>query len=467
MVSLTDGSFVGERAGGFNSEVERVRVAANMKTSLQVGVAKRDICPDKPMFLVGYPHVERTSTGVHDPIYATAFYLANGRQSLLLVTLDIIYVMTDYARQCREALSRATGVPVTNISISVTHTHSAPQTADILAWHADPVVPPSDPAYMAKIQRAIVEAGTAAKNSAVPARLAITRTEAHGVGRNRHAPDGAMDHEVGLLYAKRQADGSPLGLLLIYGMHPTVLHEDSRLISSDFPHYTRVQIEERFPGITVAYHNGACGNLSPRYEVFSQTFAEAERLGRSLGSAVVSALKALREDDFMDIAKLGALCDSIELPARQFPTLAVAERELKQARAKYDQLKANNAGHGPIRTQECTIFGKEFVVRILRSGRLEEILAQNQNTEVQVMRVADTFLAILPGELFVEFGLRVKERAPGRAFVVTLSNGETQGYIVTETARKAGCYEAGYSTYTPKAGTLLADTAVKLMKKLA
>ncbi len=38
------------------------------RTSLRAGAARRDISPRKPMFLVGYPHVARTSTGIHDPI---------------------------------------------------------------------------------------------------------------------------------------------------------------------------------------------------------------------------------------------------------------------------------------------------------------------------------------------------------------------------------------------------------------
>jgi len=439
-----------------------------MKSSqLQVGVAKRDICPPKPMFLVGYPHVRRISTGVHDPIYATAFYLTNSRQALLTVSVDICYVTVETSRTCRAAISQATGVPVQNIFISATHTHSAPLTCDILAWHNDPVVPPVDPDYLKLFERAIIEAGIAAKNAAVPARLAITRTEAHGVGRNRHSPDGAMDHEVGLFYAKRADTGTPLALLLIYGMHPTVMHEDSTLVSSDFQYYTRLQIEERFPGITVAYHNGTCGNLSPRYEVFGQTFAEAERIGRSLGSAVASALKALRETDFLTTAKLAATNEFVKLPVRQLPTLAAAERDLAKARAKYDHLKAVNAGHGPVRTQECVVFGKEFVVRVLRTGEWDTMLKRYTPTEVQVLRIADTFIASLPGELFVEFGLRLKKRAPGRAFVVTMSNSDLHGYITTPEAEAAGCYEAGFSTFTPKAGTLLADTAVHLMKQLS
>jgi hypothetical protein len=34
---------------------------------------------------------------------------------------------------------------------------------------------------------------------------------------------------------------------IIYGMHPTVLHEDSRLVSSDFFHFTRQHIGALVP----------------------------------------------------------------------------------------------------------------------------------------------------------------------------------------------------------------------------
>jgi neutral ceramidase len=436
-------------------------------TKLRAGAAKRDICPQVPMFLVGYPHVERTSTGVHDPIYASAFFLENSTSAILTVAVDICYVMVETTRRCREAISKATGVPVQNIFISPTHTHSAPQTADILAWHADPVVPLPDPSYMELFTRAIVDAAVAAKEAAVPARVAITRTEAHGVGRNRHSPDGPADHEVGLLYARRDDNGAPVALVLIYSMHPTVLHEDSRLVSSDFPHYARVVIEEKFPGITVIYHNGTSGNQSPRYEVFGQTFAEAERLGRSLGSAVVSAIKATREGDFLGDATVDAAHEFVMLPVREFPSLPEAERQLAEARATYDRLRAAGAGHGPVRTQECVVFGKEFVVRILQSGKFEEMLARYSPVEVQVFRVANVFIAALPGELFVEFGLRIKARAPGRSFVVTMANSDLHGYIVTVEADAAGCYEAGFSTFTPAAGELLGDTALRLMRRLS
>jgi hypothetical protein len=167
------------------------------------------------MFLVGYPNVPRTSTGVHDPIWVSAFFLGNDEKAVLTVSADVIYIMVETSRVCRQAISEATGIPVESIFISPTHTHSAPQTVDLVAWRADPVVPPPDPDYMALLTRAVVQAAVAAKAAAVPARLAVCRTEVHGAGRNRHSPDGPMDHEVGLLYARRDDNQAPIGLMLI------------------------------------------------------------------------------------------------------------------------------------------------------------------------------------------------------------------------------------------------------------
>ena len=45
---------------------------------LYAGSAIIDVTPQKPLFLHGYPHVERISEGVHDPLYASALIIDNG-----------------------------------------------------------------------------------------------------------------------------------------------------------------------------------------------------------------------------------------------------------------------------------------------------------------------------------------------------------------------------------------------------
>src|ERR1039458_4355145 len=133
--------------------------------SLQAGVALRDISPRKPMFLVGYPHVPRISTGIHDPLLASAFYLANGGTAFLLISVDVLFISRDSAETCRTAIARACGMPASNILISATHTHSAPVKATMLAWEDDPVVPAPDAEYMVLFRSGIDRKSTRLNSS--------------------------------------------------------------------------------------------------------------------------------------------------------------------------------------------------------------------------------------------------------------------------------------------------------------
>ena len=437
--------------------------------SLLAGCAARDISPTEPMFLAGYPHVPRTSTGVHDPLLASALYLADGKTELLLIGVDILFISQRSTALCREAISRRTGIPSGHILISATHTHSGPVTSDELAWLGDPVVPPPDPGYLEQFHRGIIEAAAAAREAAVPARLAVTTAVAADTGGNRLDPAGPFDPEAGLLAVQDARDGRLVAVDLVFGMHPTVLHEDSKLVSADFPHFTRREIAEAFPGVTTVYHNGPSGNLSPRYRVRGQTFAEAERLGRRLGGSVVCALRALEDADFRGDILLAARQGKVELVPNRFPSVAEAEAKLRQSRERYDKLKRQGAGHGPVRTAECAVFGAEMALALAgaqASGEVARRQADFGRAEVQVFRVGELYLAALPGEQFVEYGLTIKRRAPGRAFVISNANGELQGYIVTPEAAAADGYEAAWALFRPASGARLVKAAVELMKEL-
>ena len=435
--------------------------------SLQAGVAVRDISPRQPMFLVGYPHEPRISGGIHDPLLASALYLANGETALLLISVDVLFISRESAEVCRTAIARACGMPPSHILISATHTHSAPVTATMLAWRDDPVVPAPDAAYLEIFHTGIVQAATAACQAARPAELAVATAQIEGVGCNRLAPDGPFDSEVGLLAIR--SEGKLFALTLLYGMHPTVLHEDSRWVSADFPYYARLLLGEAFPDLTTVYHNAPCGNLSPRYHVRSQTFAEAERLGRKLGASVAVALGQLGTEDFQSDIPLAVLRGEAELVPNHFSTVDEAERALRAAQQHFERLKREGAPHGPVRTAECVIFGCEEGLTLAKAqaaGETTCLQERYRTAEVQAFRIGDAFVVGLPGEQFVEYALQLKRAAPARTFAVSLANGELQGYIVTPEARNQASYEAAFALFAAESGQRLIDTASGLLTKL-
>lgn len=431
--------------------------------TLRAGTGVRDISPRDPAFLVGYPHVPRISTGVHDPLLASALCLRNNDTGVLLLAVDLLFLGTPTARAVRRRIAAATGLPEAHIFISCSHTHSGPVTVDYLAWRDDPCVPPANPAYVDFVTEQLVAAAEEAARAPYEAEIAWASANAHGVGGNRLAPDGVTDPEAGLL-AVRSTAGAWLALAIIYGMHPTVLHEDSTFISADFPAYTRQHLREALGEISVLYHNAPCGNQSPRYAVQGQTFAEAERLGRLLGARLREALPATFSSD---VSLAGALA-TISTEPRMLPRLAEAEAALRTRVDEFKQLHDSGAAHGPLRTAECAVFGAEETVTLARAqsdGSLAKLHAAYANADVQVLRIGERALAGWPCEIFTEYALELKHRAPLPIHAVCLVNGELQGYIVTPEAMQTGGYEAANSLFTPATGTRLLEATLALCEK--
>jgi neutral ceramidase len=176
-----------------------------MRTKLLAGAAAIDITPVESCFLWGYPHVARYSTGVHDPLLASALYLSDGRTAVLFVGIDVLLISKALAGSARERIAAATGVPAANIMITATQTHSGPVTVQYLS--SDPVVPDPDPRFLQRLEDGIVTAAETACSAARPAQLGLAVADGSAVGGNRRDPGGPSNPRTPVLVA-RAVDGN-------------------------------------------------------------------------------------------------------------------------------------------------------------------------------------------------------------------------------------------------------------------
>lgn len=88
---------------------------------------------------------------------------------------------------------------------------------------------------------------------------------------------------------------------------------------------------------------------------------------------------------------------------------------------------------------------------------------------MQVLRLGDLAIASNPGEMFTEWGLRIKrESAAPYTFVSELTNGWV-GYLLNEGGFAEGGYEASLGPWTQvgeEAGAIISDASLRLIEGL-
>ena len=77
-----------------------------------------------------------------------------------------------------------------------------------------------------------------------------------------------------------------------------------------------------------------------------------------------------------------------------------------------------------------------------------------------MLRVGDALLIGLPGEVFVEYQIELREKLPGHPVFVSELAGDSIGYLPTPAAVKEGGYEPTATYATPEAGSALVTAAL-------
>ena len=435
---------------------------------LKAGAATMDITPQKPHFLHGYPFVERISIGTHDPLLSSVLYLTDGNERVIFISNDIIYVDKNIVARIRKAISEKTAVPASHIMIAATHNHSGPVTVEGVISENDPIVPKVDLNYLKQMEAQTVKAACQAVENVVPAEIGFVIGDATGMGSNRHNPDGPNDMEVPAMLVRNSENKKYIASMLVCSMHPTILHEDSKFYSADFPYYVREKLQQDLLGedCPVIYFTGAAGNQSPRHVTRENTFAEASRIGSIVADALLSKLTEVIR--YSSQHRISSLHSNIDLVKRDFPSVEWAEQHRDRVKKRFERLKDAEADPKEIRTAEVDWFGAEellFLAKKADSDLLNEAYRSCLPAEIQVIRIGDYYFVAWPGEVFVEYALMLKKLHKNIA-LISYANGELQGYITTKEAVDKGFYEAGNSLFDYRSGEILIKETSKLIAQL-
>lgn len=431
--------------------------------SLRIGQAAVDITPpaDMPFHAPQRPpFTVPSATGVHDPLQAKAVVFESGGVKAAIVACDLTSIPIAMIEAARAHVAKISTVPPENVMITATHTHTGPNIRPRFFAKATLAQKKAADMYLPRLPQMMAEAVAQAEKALVSARLQATVGEVPGVAFNRRflmkdgsvqsnphkgqdellvnvvRPAGPTDPALPMLYADT-LDGKPLATLVNFALH---LDTTGGLeYSADFPHQiAKILADVKGPEMLTHFTIGAAGNinhyylLDPKKPRRTKGFQESSRIGTLIAAEIVRSYERLQP---LEVAHIKV--------SREVLTLQILEEKAEALAKPFPGKSEYHDG--------------EMLVRKI-DGKW------TFQGEVMTIAVGDELAFVgLPGEMFVELGLAVKQNSPYRFTVVnTLANGAI-GYVANRKAYREGTYGASTATTRshPGTGEALVDSAIR------
>ena len=429
------------------------------KSVFNCGAAEAEFTPPPGLTLLGQMH-ERIATHKRDPLTANAIACRQGRETVVLVSVDICMLDDPFIREVQKAFSKRTGLPAARLLVHATHTHLAPTVFDLLTAKADA-------GFIVGVRRAILDAATRALRNLAPAEIFAGTGQMEHMGWNRRAmfrdgssrmyADSTMPGFIGL-EGPRDPSLSVLhvpgkAVVVNFTTHPNCVEGDS-YYSADLPGEVRRQLKALLgPDVVVVYLTGASANVAPSILdplAADQPWRGETGLRRSGLYLAGEAVKVIA----------GAVKP---MPA---PKLRVAQAKLKIPVRPWPKPGAPNDPWPWIKTRPAT----QRYYQAAQADWPRRLKAENPVTvQVNVVRIGDAVICTNPSEFFVEHGLTIRKQSPARVtFISELTDGYC-GYVPTLKAFSRGGYEtwpAPTSQLASVAGKQIVAGTSQLLRKV-
>ncbi len=470
------------------------------QTRCRGGAARADVTPPVGIYhrMWGAAAHDR-ATGTHRPLLATALWLepasGDAGQARLVIALDHCVVDGPELTRLRAAAGAGAAVRPEQVLITLSHTHGSGWLSSSRAHlPGGELIAP----YLDELARRLASLAAEARQAARPATIVYGQGRcslaAHRDYRDADLgrfvcglnPEGSADDTV--LVARVSGPEGCLATLVNYACHPTTLAWDNTKISPDYVGAMR-ELVERETGAPCVFLQGASGDLGPR-EGFVGDLAVADRNGRQLGHAALSALEALPPSGTrfaysgpvvsgttigtwkhvpLDAGSLQRQerwelrTPAVELPYRDdLPGLA--EAEAAQRHWLEEQERASAAGDEQ-KARDCRALAEQEARRAHRARSLPAGKAFPYRANV--WRLGDAVWVLVPGELYQAFQLTLRRRFPQCPVVVaTLTDGWQPGYLPAATSYGHGIYQETIAAVRAGALEMLIEAVAHQIEEL-
>ncbi|RLD34106.1 MAG: hypothetical protein DRI73_04435 [Bacteroidetes bacterium] len=435
---------------------------------LEIGASSVKITPPLGIPMAGYYH-DRGAEKIHDDLYAKAIVIENDGVKVAIVSCDIIKVTSGIVAEVRNLVQKSIGINPDYVMIGATHSHTGPVISD--KNNKDKMRGKSSKIqdeYLSKLPGLIAESIIKANSALMPAKISLGLGQEESISFNRRffmtdgtvgwnpgkmnpniiKPAGPIDPDVFVLYSET-TDGNPISTYVNFALHLDNVSKNE--ISADLP-YTLSTILGKIKGeeMVTLFSQACSGNInhinvkSPEKQT---GHINAQRLGSVLSGEVIKTYTRLQT---LDINKISVKKEIVKLP---LPEISPDE---------IDDARITAATYG---TSEVAPF-----MELVKSIKILDVYERKGNpidAEIQVFALGDKCAIVsLPGEIFTELGIYIKNRSPYPYTIITELTNNCIGYIPDRKAYIEGNYEPVSSRCAPGSGEILAEHALKMLNEL-
>ena len=434
----------------------------------RAGAATSNITPELGSSING-GFQDGKALAIHDELNARCLALDDGQTKLVFVVADSCVIGRGIFDEAKKMVNAATGLPMENMMMSATHSHSCGTLQAVGQSEPNPI-------YQRFVARRIADGVRRALNNLAPAKighgsasvphqvfnrrwkmksgsilptpLGVTTDQVKtnpGINNpNLVEPAGPTDPEVSFI-SVQSPDGKPIALLANYSLH-YVGGVGPGHISADYFGAFAVKIgqllgaEPEFVGIMSNGTSGDINNIDFRGSQAKEApYGRIQIVANDVAQAVAAAVKTVMHADSVP---LRVAQKEIELGLR-IPT----PNEVEKAR----EVMKGSKLFPRMETME-QVYARETVL-------LADFPAQ-VSAPLQVMKIGDLHVSAIPAEVFVEIGLELKKRH-SPTFTVSLANAY-HGYLPTPEHHGLG----GYETWRARSSCLEVDASTKIIAGL-
>ncbi|CAH2462161.1 MULTISPECIES: neutral/alkaline non-lysosomal ceramidase N-terminal domain-containing protein [Bacillus] len=382
----------------------------------KVGVCKVEITPPLGIDFIGY-HRETGINNIEERIYGTIFVFEKDEMKTVFISIDNIGMLVEDTMIIRERVASELNVPLQQITVVYTHTHSGPET---VGDH------PLIKSYKTILLNNVVQGAITANNNirscevgwgVTTGEIGVNRRERTSDGKAKMGTniEGVVDKRIGMLAIRDVETKELSGVLVFCTAHPNVLKGDSDALSADYPGMTR-EILEKIVNCPVIIVQGAAGNVNAKYRGSREAL---KQMAYMLSGHVLTMLPTVT---YSPIVNLRTISSTMQMKLKDIP-------EIDEVRSM-----------AQLAEKQWSVNTDEWLTIVLEKYR-ENMRQLSIDLEIQLFQINDGIFSGIPMEPFSETALEMKESLQNElAFFGGYTNGYI-GYLPTKEEYAYGGYE--------------------------